>query len=133
MKSVISSLPLLRTEKRRQTDLKRPLLGPGPIPLGDYVANGVMIVLRVSVIRRAIEDRLNIVIAGGTGSGKTTLANTVIAEIAQRTPSHRPLILEDTAEIQCVADNTGSALRRLEQLSAEIKPSTDARGCRRGR
>ncbi|MBG18510.1 MAG: P-type conjugative transfer ATPase TrbB [Rhizobiales bacterium] len=75
------------------------------IPLADYVSAGVMTKLQVSIVRQAIRDRLNIVVSGGTGSGKTTLANAVIAEIVADTPAHRLLILEDTAEIQCAAEN----------------------------
>lgn len=75
------------------------------IPLDDYVAAKVMTELQASVIRNAITSRFNIVISGGTGSGKTTLANAVIAEIVAVAPDDRLLILEDTAEIHCVADN----------------------------
>ncbi|NDW07632.1 P-type conjugative transfer ATPase TrbB [Jiella pacifica] len=75
------------------------------IPLSDYVSSGVMTQLQASLIRHAVHDRLNIVVSGGTGSGKTTLANAVIAEIVSETPAHRLLILEDTAEIQCAAEN----------------------------
>ena len=75
------------------------------IPLNDYVASKVMTEEQVCVIRNAIASRLNIVISGGTGSGKTTLANAVIAEIVETAPSDRLLILEDTAEIQCAAEN----------------------------
>lgn len=75
------------------------------IPLADYVTAGVMTKLQASIVRQAVRDRLNIVVSGGTGSGKTTLANAVIAEIVADTPAHRLLILEDTAEIQCAAEN----------------------------
>ena len=75
------------------------------IPLDDYVASDVMNRLQASQIRSAIRDRLNIVVSGGTGSGKTTLANAVLAEIVRTAPDHRLLILEDTAEIQCAAEN----------------------------
>lgn len=51
------------------------------IPLDDYVADKVMTEAQAAVIRSAIANRLNIVIAGGTGSGKTTLANAVIAPL----------------------------------------------------
>ena len=75
------------------------------IPLADYVTAGVMTKLQASIVRQAVRNRLNIVVSGGTGSGKTTLANAVIAEIVNDTPAHRLLILEDTAEIQCAAEN----------------------------
>jgi Flp pilus assembly CpaF family ATPase len=51
------------------------------IPLDDYVREGIMTPVQAGAIRDAIVARLNIVICGGTGSGKTTLANAVIAEI----------------------------------------------------
>ncbi|MGN7755158.1 P-type conjugative transfer ATPase TrbB [Sinorhizobium sp. 22678] len=75
------------------------------IPLDDYVRAGVMTEHQASTIRSAISSRLNIVISGGTGSGKTTLANAVIDEIVKSAPEDRIVILEDTAEIQCAADN----------------------------
>lgn len=75
------------------------------IPLEDYVRNGVMTEYQASTIRSAIFARLNIIISGGTGSGKTTLANAVINEIVMSTPEDRLVILEDTAEIQCAAEN----------------------------
>ncbi len=75
------------------------------IPLDDYVTSKVMTVAQASAIRSAIDARMNIVISGGTGSGKTTLANAIIAEIVSAVPDDRMVILEDTAEIQCAAEN----------------------------
>nr|WP_172690458.1 P-type conjugative transfer ATPase TrbB [Agrobacterium deltaense]ASK48522.1 P-type conjugative transfer ATPase TrbB [Agrobacterium deltaense] len=75
------------------------------IPLDDYVKAKVMTEAQASVLRSAIASRMNIVISGGTGSGKTTLANAVIAEIVTTAPDDRMVILEDTAEIQCAAEN----------------------------
>ncbi|MBY3180008.1 P-type conjugative transfer ATPase TrbB [Rhizobium leguminosarum] len=75
------------------------------IPLDDYVRTRVMTEYQASTIRSAISARLNIIISGGTGSGKTTLANAVIDEIVKSAPEDRLVILEDTAEIQCAADN----------------------------
>ncbi|MGO7906894.1 P-type conjugative transfer ATPase TrbB [Rhizobium leguminosarum] len=75
------------------------------IPLEDYVRTGVMTEYQASTIRSAISARLNVIISGGTGSGKTTLANAVINEIVKSTPEDRLVILEDTAEIQCAAEN----------------------------
>ncbi|NNG71944.1 P-type conjugative transfer ATPase TrbB [Rhizobium laguerreae] len=75
------------------------------IPLNDYVSSKVMTEGQASAIRSAIDARMNIVISGGTGSGKTTLANAIIAEIVLSAPDDRMVILEDTAEIQCAAEN----------------------------
>lgn len=75
------------------------------ITLDDYVANRVMRSGQASAIRRAIASRLNMVVAGGTGSGKTTLVNAMIDEIVAMNPAQRFLVLEDTAEIRCAAEN----------------------------
>nr|WP_204327459.1 P-type conjugative transfer ATPase TrbB [Rhizobium leguminosarum] len=75
------------------------------IPLEDYVRTGVMTEYQAATIRSAISARLNIIVSGGTGSGKTTLANAVIHEIVKSAPEDRIVILEDTAEIQCAAEN----------------------------
>lgn len=52
-------------------------------------------------LRRAVRERHNVLIAGGTSTGKTTLANALLAEIA--TVGDRVLVLEDTVELQCTA------------------------------
>lgn len=82
-----------------------------------------------SVIRNAIKSRLNIVVSGGTGSGKTTLANAIIAEIVDRWPDDRLVILEDTAEIQCAASNSvalhtsdGVDMARLLKSTMRLRP-----------
>ncbi|MFH4090590.1 ATPase, T2SS/T4P/T4SS family, partial [Acinetobacter baumannii] len=59
------------------------------------------------------EGRDNILIAGGTGSGKTTLANAVLAEPAFA--ADRVLIAEDTPELQCSAkDQIALLTKRTE-------------------
>lgn len=99
------------------------------IPLNDYVSSNVMTENQASVIRNAISSRLNIVISGGTGSGKTTLANAVIGEIVERAPEERLLILEDTAEIRCAAENAVSLhtsdmidMARLLKSTMRLRP-----------
>lgn len=99
------------------------------IPLDDYVRCSVMNGEQAELIRNAVESRLNIVVAGGTGSGKTTLANAVIAEMVRNSPEHRLVILEDTAEIQCGADNTVSLhttdtvdMARLLKSTMRLRP-----------
>ncbi len=69
--------------------------------LEDYIAKGIMDAAQADLLRQAIKDRANIVIAGGTSSGKTTLAKALLAEIAAA--GDRVLILEDTRELQCAA------------------------------
>jgi type IV secretion system protein VirB11 len=71
--------------------------------LEDYVADGLMAPPLADVLRRAVVDRHNILIAGGTSSGKTTLANALLAEIAKC--DERVIILEDTRELQCAAQD----------------------------
>lgn len=78
------------------------------IPLSAYVASGAMSEAQHEALIDAITARRNIVVAGGTGSGKTTLTNAVIAEMVRVAPEHRLVILEDTAEIRCEAENAVS-------------------------
>lgn len=99
------------------------------IPLDDYVEDGIMTEGQAGLIRTAIAARMNIVVAGGTGSGKTTLTNAVIAEIVREAPEHRLLILEDTAEIQCAAKNAVSLhtsdhadMARLLKSTMRLRP-----------
>jgi len=73
--------------------------------LDEYVLAKIMSADQADVIRAAVSMRKNIIVAGGTGSGKTTLANAIIAEIVEQAPEDRLVILEDTAEIVCAATN----------------------------
>ena len=75
------------------------------IPLDDYVAGKVVTSDQASVIRNAVASKLSIVVAGGTGPGKTTAINAILAEIVDHAPDDRLVILEHTAEIQCAAEN----------------------------
>lgn len=71
--------------------------------LDEYVARGIASPEQGEELRRAVRTRANIIVAGGTGSGKTTLANALLHEIAQL--GERVVILEDTRELQCAADD----------------------------
>ncbi len=71
----------------------------GVFVLDDYVRDGILQAGHAAFLRMAVRERLNIVIAGGTSSGKTTFANALLDEIADS--GDRILILEDTVELQC--------------------------------
>jgi P-type conjugative transfer ATPase TrbB len=71
--------------------------------LPEYVEQGIMTEGQAEVIREAAANHQNILIVGGTGSGKTTLANAILAEPAFA--KDRVIIIEDTAELQCSADD----------------------------
>lgn len=73
----------------------------GVIPLVNYVTVGMMSAGQADFLRSAVRERQNILIAGGTSTGKTTLANALLAEIAAT--GDRVLVLEDTVELQCMA------------------------------
>ena len=56
-------------------------------------------------IRAAVVAHRNILVVGGTGSGKTTLVNAIINEMVLYDSTERIFIIEDTGEIQCAAEN----------------------------
>ncbi len=57
-------------------------------------------------VQSAIARRDNILVVGGTGTGKTTLGNALIDTMVEVSPDHRIVIIEDTREIQCRAQNS---------------------------
>ena len=59
----------------------------------------------IKILCDAISSRKNILVVGGTGTGKTTFVNAIINEMKNLTPHHRLVILEDTLELQCSMDN----------------------------
>ncbi|PBB65898.1 P-type conjugative transfer ATPase TrbB [Mesorhizobium sp. WSM4312] len=71
--------------------------------LDDYVATCVMTRSQAAILRAAVAGRANILVAGGTSTGKTTLTNALLAEVAKGTD--RVVIIEDTRELQCAAPN----------------------------
>jgi P-type conjugative transfer ATPase TrbB len=71
--------------------------------LDDYVAAGMMNANQAETLRTAVVDRRNILVAGGTSTGKTTLTNALLAEVAKT--ADRVVLIEDTRELQCKSPN----------------------------
>ncbi|MGB3337698.1 MAG: P-type conjugative transfer ATPase TrbB [Devosia sp.] len=71
--------------------------------LDDYVSAGIMSAAQAGALRRAVAERQNILVAGGTSTGKTTLTNALLAEVAKT--GDRVVLIEDTRELQCAAPN----------------------------
>jgi type IV secretion system protein VirB11 len=71
--------------------------------LDDYVAAGIMSLGQANALARAVADKKNILVAGGTSTGKTTLTNALLAEVAKT--DDRVVLIEDTRELQCAAPN----------------------------
>ncbi|CAH0497829.1 Type IV secretion system protein VirB11 [Novosphingobium sp. CECT 9465] len=71
--------------------------------LEDYVAAGIMAEGQAEALRVGVATRANILVAGGTSTGKTTLTNALLAEVAKT--EDRVVIIEDTRELQCTAPN----------------------------
>jgi len=73
--------------------------------LEQYVETGMLSPRHSDVIKDAVHKHRNILVIGGTGSGKTTLINAIINEMVRSDSDERIFILEDTGEIQCAAQN----------------------------
>lgn len=74
--------------------------------LENYVEHGIMKEIQMNTIKEAIRNHDNIVIVGGTSSGKTTLTNACIDYMSKIANEERIVIIEDTGEIQCNAVNS---------------------------
>ena len=72
--------------------------------LEDYVSERIVTPIQAEILRKAVRERRNLLIAGGTSSGKTTLANALLAEIAGL--GERVVLIEDTRELQCAAPDS---------------------------
>lgn len=96
--------------------------------LQDYVNAGIMTPDQAGVLRDAVAERRNVLVAGGTSTGKTTLVNALLAEVAKT--SDRVVLIEDTRELQCAAPNLVSlrtkdgavSLRDLVRSALRLRP-----------
>jgi type IV secretion system protein VirB11 len=91
--------------------------------LADYVSDGIMSAEVARALSLAVVERRNLLVAGGTSSGKTTLANALLAELAPR--DERVILIEDTRELQCAAPDTVALRTRPGVVSmADLVRST---------
>jgi P-type conjugative transfer ATPase TrbB len=97
--------------------------------LEQYVEGGIMTLGQKEFLCGAIRDHRNILISGGTGGGKSTLVNGLIAELTSRFPNERLIIIEDTAELQCSAQNfvqyhtsPERSMTQLVRMSMRMRP-----------
>ena len=95
-------------------------------PSDEDVANGGEAVIRL--LRWIVQTRKNMILAGGTSAGKTSLLNAIIAEIPEE---DRVITIEDTAELQIaspnyvgleVSESDGVTIRMLIRLSLRFRP-----------
>ena len=96
--------------------------------LADYVTDGIMTAAEAQLLSLAVAERRNILVAGGTSSGKTTLANALLGELAAR--DERVILIEDTRELQSPAPDTVAlrtrpgvvAMRDLVRSTLRLRP-----------
>lgn len=99
--------------------------------LQQYVEQEIMTARQRDILLTAIATRRNMLVVGGTGSGKTTLVNALIDTMMDSFPHLRVFIFEDTAEIQCRADNcvqyhttVDVTMAKLLKISMRMRPDT---------
>jgi len=96
--------------------------------LDDYVGSGIMSGAQAELLRVAVRERKNVLVAGGTSTGKTTLVNALLAEVAKT--GDRVVLIEDTRELQCAARNLvalrtkdgAASLSDLVRSSLRLRP-----------
>ncbi len=89
----------------------------------DYVNDGILSADAARLLSLAVVDRKNILVVGGTSSGKTTLANALLFEMAHL--AERVILIEDTRELQCAASDVVALRTRAGSVSmADLVRST---------
>ena len=89
--------------------------------LDEYVKNGTLTQYHKEYLEKMIEQRKNILVVGGTGTGKTTFLNAILEAIARISPYHRIISLEDLPELQCSADDYSPMFTKQEIGKEGIK------------
>jgi pilus assembly protein CpaF len=72
------------------------------LTIEEYIDSGTMTQSQANMIRKLVESRGNLLIAGGTYSGKTTLMNCILSLVDQ---NHRLFVIEQVSELKIAVDN----------------------------
>lgn len=95
--------------------------------LDDYVKAKSLTQAQADILRNAIKTRKNILIAGGTASGKTTFANALLNEL--KDTKERVIVLEDLPELQisvedsvCLRSTSEKPMRELVKGVLRMRP-----------
>jgi type IV secretion system protein TrbB len=96
--------------------------------LDEYVTAGILAPAYRVALGEAVAGHHNILIAGGTNSGKTTFANAILREITDQFPQERIVVLEDTVELRCssrdhLALRTGPGLTLADLVRSTLRTS----------
>lgn len=108
-------------------------------PLSEYVAKEILPFFVAEQLRSAIINEENILVVGGTGSGKTTFCNALLDTMSEVVPDVRMLIMEDTRELQCTLRNSvflrtyeHANMQRLVKVMMRMRPDRICAGEVRG-
>lgn len=86
------------------------------------VNDGVLTEGFAEVLRHAVAEHWSILVVGGPRTGKTTLANSILKEIARQFPRERIVLIEDTLELQCESeDHLALRVAEGESLADPVK------------
>lgn len=91
------------------------------IPLEEWLKKGGITESEYDVLVEAIKGQKNIVIGGATSSGKTTFLNSCIAKQVALFPEHRYLVIEDTPELSCSAEDCSIWLIKKSQAADAVE------------
>jgi len=98
-------------------------------PLSQYVSERRIPEAGAAYLEEAIRDAKNILVAGGTSSGKTTFVNALIRKLLEVAPNDRLIVIEDTQELQCATANKqnfvtseGVSMQKLLKTAMRYRP-----------
>lgn len=110
------------------------------VSIEELQAYGMLDDFKLSVILEAYRNKKNILIAGGTGSGKTTLISAILQHVANKNSKERFLVIQDTPEIYSKAPNSlhlntsyGASLSDLSRSALRARPDRIIVGELRGK